>query len=164
MNTIIAMLQSLILNITYTNEQLQRFACLSAIMVQTEVPFPQVYTVNINLLSITPDADNDFALFVAMHAALLIVKNEIRAASTESIRISDGPSSLDTTSYVKALMEYYKILANDYDKAKLDLIRSGKIGAIGFTVVTPVNIDSDLNPISFSDSTGEIRSVDGGSA
>ena len=158
------MLQSLILNITYTNEQLQRFACLSAILVQTEIPFTQTYTVDINELSILPEADNDFALFVAMHAALTIVKNEIRAASTESIRISDGPSTLDTTSYVKALLEYYKLLLDDYNKAKLDLIRSGKIGAVGFAVVTPVGVDNELNPISFSQGTTEIRSIDGGSA
>lgn len=133
------MIQGLILDISYTNEQIQRFACLGAIFIQRDLKFPQTYTVDIvsNLIDPIP-TNNDFCLFVAMYAALLIVKNEIREASTSSVRISDVPSSIDITTRTKNLIDYYNLLQADYDKAKIAFLRSGKLGNIGLVVTTPI--------------------------
>ncbi len=132
------MLQGLILDLTYSTQQLKTFAAISAIIVQKDLGFSQTYTVDMLTNTITPDpTDNDFCLFVAMNAAILIVKNEIKGAASQSIRITDGPSTIDVTSYTKNLTDYYKTLTDDYEKAKLSFIRNGNHG---LSITTPTTI------------------------
>lgn len=166
------MLDSLILNLAYTREQLERFACLSAIFIQNEITFPSAYAVDVLTREINPvPTDNDFCFLVALKASLLIVQNEIKSASSQSIRVTDGPSTIDMTSYIKGLNEYYKTLADQYEKAKIEFLRSGKLGSIGKAVLKVSRFtaqDGTKLTNVFDDgsdrSQSQVTSIDGGNA
>lgn len=137
MNTILTIIQGLILDLTLTEEQLERFACISSIFVMKDIDWEQTYTIDFNNLTITPDpVDINFCLFVATYAVILIIQSELRTASMNSMKVTDGPSSLDLTSKSKALLDYLKNLKDDYEKAKLDYMMNGSLAG-GYAVITP---------------------------
>lgn len=138
MNTILTMIQGLILDLTLTEEQLERFACLSSIFVMKDIEWEQTYTISFNNLTITPDpTDINFCLFVATYAVILIIQSEIRTAAMSSMKVTDGPSTLDLTSKSKALLDYLKTLKDDYEKAKIDYVLNGSVNTGGYAIITP---------------------------
>lgn len=138
MNIILSMIQGMILDLVYTTEQLQNFACISCVLVNRDIPVPIVYTPDFDLLTISPDpVDLDYCMFVATKSIILILSSEVRASATNSIKITDGPSSIDLTQNQKSLSAYLADLKNDYEQAKLDYLLSGKVNSGGYAIITP---------------------------
>ena len=138
MNTILAIINSLILDLTYTTDQLKRFISIASVMVQRDVDFIDKYTIDILNNTLTPDpTDNNFCLFVATQASILIVKAELKTSATNSLKVTDGPSTIDLSSQQKSLSEYLKNLQDDYEKAKLEYLLSGDTTYGGYAVLTP---------------------------
>ena len=138
MNIILSMIQGMILDLTYTTEQLQNFACISCVLVNREIPFPITYTPDFDNLTIDPDpTDLNYCMFVALKSIILIVSSEVRTSATNSIKVVDGPSSIDLTQNQKSLSAYLTDLKNDYEQAKLDYLLSGSVNSVGYAIITP---------------------------
>lgn len=122
---------------TYEDFRLERVIYLAAFQVSREVDFTSDYSINIVTQEISPDptTDGDFLLLTILKAMCIISKGDVRANMDCNIKITNGPSSVDTGGKYLALKDYRTESCKDYDKAKEDY-RMGE-GSIGKAILTP---------------------------
>lgn len=145
MDNILTMLRVLIndpLGETYSDDSLTKLILVAAIVIQKELHFTTTYTVDLSVLTISPEVSDDaFMLFAAHKAAILLTQSEIRTNSSRSIKITDGPSTIDLSSVAKDLMELLKNLITQYDRMKMDYtLHQNEGAAFGYAVLTPTTV------------------------
>lgn len=122
---------------TESDAVLTKLIITSAIIVKSELTFDINYIISITNETITPNPeDNAFILLVAYKASILLLQTEIKSASGQSIKIVDGPSSIDLTSRTKEFSAFLSGLLSEYFNLKRDYILNGANG-LGFAVITP---------------------------
>lgn len=150
MDSMLVILRSIIQDLDgsiYSDESLSRLLITSALIIQREVSFDTSYTVDIMNISITPDpTDNSFILLVAYKASLLLLQSEIRSSASNSIKIVDGPSTIDLTNKSKDLKSLLNSVLEEYNLMKRDYSLSG---SLGYCVITPTTV-SYINRNNFS--------------
>lgn len=114
---------------TYTDGKLQTAISVAAQLMQQDITFSQVYTVDISGPTITPDPtsstrDDAFINLTTMRAACLIDDWTLRAnLPTAGIVIRSGPEAIDT----KGMLASYQYLKENgyckaFEKAKKEFI------------------------------------------
>lgn len=146
MDIVIAIIRSLISidEDDYSDEILSQIACSAAIIVSSEITIETSYTIDVINSTITPDPDNVFAMFCAYQASIIILQSEIRKKGLKSIKITDGPSSIDLSNIAKDLKLLLDSLLSRYDKLKLDYAMALNSG-LAFAVTTPVSANLRYN-------------------
>lgn len=133
----------------YTDCRLERLLIIAAMYVNMELDFDTTYTINVIQGSISPDPslsatprDEDFIGLVCLKAATILLDSEVRYYALGGIRVTDGPSSIDTTARASFVKEAGKVMSLRYNQAKI-LHQSGQAGT---AILTPYTVDT-LYPI-----------------
>ncbi len=128
----------------YCNSGLIDIFVGSAKIVITEVSFDNAYTITLSTSSISPDPSSDsyFLTLVSLKAAYVIANSEYKNGASNSLSITDGPSTISTAASATALKARVDQLYKDYEKAKFQfaLGQSSSIGA----VLTPTTYYSTI--------------------
>lgn len=88
----------------YTDERITKAASISASALVSEITFPNNYQVEVSTNTITPDPtevdpkDYDFINLLALKTSCLILQGEMKIYAGSSIRVVDGPSTIDVGS------------------------------------------------------------------
>lgn len=133
---------------TYTDDRLERLIVVAALQLIQEVSFTTTYEVDISEATISPDPSNvntkdpAFINLVCLKAAVILLDSEARYYAIGSFMITDGPSSINTTSRVQFVKEAGRILNDKYALAKM-LYQSGQAGAAILTPYTVENLYPD---------------------
>ena len=133
----------------YPDSRIERIIVLGAQLLINRVDFPNVYTIDTDLLSLSPDPtttspkDNDFINLVSLQAAVIILKGEAKTLAAQAYRISDGPSSIDVTAAYTALQEQVKDMQELLDGAVIDYVAGNSTG--GQAVLTPYTYATNQN-------------------
>lgn len=133
---------------TYTDSRLQRLIVVAALQITQELTFDTNYTIDISLNKIEPDPaaeatrDPSFINLVCMKAAAIVLNSEVRYYAVNSLRVQDGPSSIDSTTRAGFIKDAARILNEQFEKAKL--ISRSSVG--GVAVMTPYTVSS-LYPV-----------------
>lgn len=130
---------------TYTSGQITKAITIGAQLTQTEVEFDYDYTIDVPNSGISPDPtlessprDDGFINLVSLKTSMVILGNELKVQSTRSIRVVDGPSSIDTSNNFNAMNSLYKQRAEEYEHAKAQYFLGG--GRTGKAVFGPITV------------------------
>jgi hypothetical protein len=112
-------------NETYADDRLYQAILTAAQLVQTEVSFPNDYTINVSCVSLTPDPtsgtrDDGFINLVSLKAACIIATGEYKVSARMALSVKDGPSVADGRDVAKAKQELSKNYCEAYQNAKLE--------------------------------------------
>lgn len=131
------------LGVNYSDASLNKLCLVSAISVNQELCFD--YIISLSAGTITPDPieedDIMFKMFVAHKAAILLLESEVRGYSSQSIKIVDGPSTIDLSNRSKDSGQILKILHDNYALMKRDYSLSCSGGSFGYAILTPTTIE-----------------------
>lgn len=129
---------------TYTDSRLVRLLVVAALQVTEEISFSTTYTVDISLSSITPDPsastsrDNAFINFICLKAAVILLDGELRYYSIGGVRVTDGPSTIDTTSRVGFVKQAADVMNKKYSQVKI----MHQMGVAGTAILTPYTVQN----------------------
>ena len=141
MNTMLIILRVLLDDVgetKYEDQDLNRILVVSASLVKQEISFDVTYTIDYSLLSISPDpVDEAFINFVALKAAIILVRAELKDISSNSFRIQDGPSTIDTTMRNKSYKDFLDSLLEQYDRDKISYAMNSSVGGYRAVITTP---------------------------
>lgn len=127
---------------TYTNDRLERLLIVAALQVSREVDFIYNYTINVSEVLISPDPsdpnsrDNAFLNLVCLKAAVVLLDSELRYYAISSLRITDGPSSIDSSSRAT----FVKIAANNMQDRYVQMKLLHQAGQAGVAIMTPTTV------------------------
>ena len=112
-------------NQTYGDDRLYQAILTAAQLVQTEVSFPNSYTIKVDCVSLVPDPtsgsrDDGFINLVSLKAACIIAMGEYKISARSAMVIKDGPSSMDGKDVAKARQELAKNYCAGYQSAKME--------------------------------------------
>lgn len=139
MDEILIILKALT-NTTESDVSLNKLIITAAAILQREITFDIIYEVNITAGTITPDPeDNAYILLNAYKAAILLLQSEIRTYSHQSIKIVDGPSTIDLSGRSKDLRSILDSLINDFNNIKRDYLFNS--GNMGYAIITPTTVE-----------------------
>lgn len=140
MNEILIILRALT-NSIESDTVLTGLIITASIIVKREFTFDVDYITDITNQTITPDpTDNGFILLVAYKAAILLLQTEIRSYSYQTIKIVDGPSSIDLSGRAKDLISLLNSLLNDYNNIKKDYLLNQEGGSFGYAILSPTTV------------------------
>ena len=132
---------------SYTDNRIRQMIVVAAYEVNRSIDFLKNYDVNISKNTISPDPvdekDNSFSVLTAYKAAVLIIQSELKNQSFQSLRISDGVSSVDTSETTRVLQSLYKDLSSKYD-GMIDSFVAEESSVHGQAVLSPYSPGSDL--------------------
>lgn len=141
MNTILTILRVLIDDVsgaTYEDSDLNNIIVVAAGFVKQEISLDVVYTINYVSPSITPDPEDEaFINFVALKAAIILVRGELKDSSSNSFKVVDGPSTIDLSSRFKSMKDYLDTLLEQYDTDKINYTMNGSVGGYRAVITTP---------------------------
>lgn len=124
---------------TYDDGRLEEVILGAAHLVQSEITFAYVYTVNLISGTISPDPvtkdDISFINMVAYKSALLILNSELKTSAGQGVMIKDGPSTIDTRQFFISQKQRYDLMLKEYDKVKMQ-IKLGDLSA-GLAILSP---------------------------
>jgi len=125
---------------TYSDDRLEETIIVSAQLVLHEIDFDKDYTVDVDALTLTPDPtaatkDNAFINLISLKSACIILSSELRTKSLESVRVSDGSSSIDTNGIMKGFESLSKSMCQAYEDAKIQYKAGNSVA--GAAVLTP---------------------------
>lgn len=135
----------------YTDSRLEETIIVAAQLVNLEVDFDKVYTIDIDALILTPDPthavrDDAFINLVVLKAACIITSGEAKAHALQAIKIKDGPTEIDTGQRHKALEVRSLQVCEEFNRAKLQYVAgNGRVGQAVLTPFTWNRNDSDVN-------------------
>lgn len=123
----------------YDDEDLQSNLIVSGYIINTMV-FNSTYMVDIANETISPDPSSEFIILTCLKSACIILKGKEREAASNSMRVHDGPSIIDTTKQA----EYYAKMADkqcfDFEEVKTQYLLGNSIA--GHIVVSGHTVDS----------------------
>jgi hypothetical protein len=141
MNTILTILRVLIDDVsgnTYEDADLKNIIAVAAGFVKQEISLDTVYTIDYSTPAITPDpTDESFINFTALKSAIILVRGEMKDGSSNSFRITDGPSTIDLSSRFKSMKDYLDTLLEQYDSDKINYTMNGSVGGYRAIITTP---------------------------
>jgi len=140
MDDILTILKILIndLNNIYSDTDLNKIIVVAASFVQQEIDLDITYTINLSSPSIVPEPeDYSFINFTAMKAAIILAQGELKDSALNSFRITDGPSTIDTTQQFKSRKDYLETLLDQYSKDKITYSINSSIGGYRAIITTP---------------------------
>jgi hypothetical protein len=145
---------------TYCDDRIQRVILVGTHQVINDVAFPVTYTLNIVTMTMTPDPtdsprDEAFLYLVSLKSACLIMSGEARTYAISSMKITDGPSSVDTGASFTNVKILAEGLCNAYLKAKNDYIM-GTL-APGAAILTPTTQEAILGGFLDTDRVGRFN-------
>lgn len=129
---------------TYTDDRLEQTIVVAAQLLQGTVDYYyQIYTVDVDTVSISPDPtnlaggvkENGFINLVNIQAALLILSGELKTSSLGALKVIDGPSTIDFTHVLVNKKILYDEMKDRFNRAILNY-RVGNIAA-GEAILTP---------------------------
>lgn len=130
----------------YTDTRLQTMLTIAAKFVIAEFNFSQPFVSNPVALTITPDPtdsttlDDWFANLTVYKAAIIIVRNELKADSVKAISFKEFHSAVDMTGIAKNKKMILDDLQQAYEHAELEYRMGVRVSASA--VLTPFNIYS----------------------
>jgi len=97
-------------NYEYSDDRLQDTIVVAAQLVNQEINFDTVYTINIPLVTISPDptiaVDNAFVNFVTLKSACFVDQSLFRTKSTISgLKAKCGPAVLETVEHLRGFKD-----------------------------------------------------------
>lgn len=119
-------------NYTYSDERIETTILVACQLVSQEVKFENTYLVDVEQCRLTPDPtdpttspslqakDDGFINISALKASCIILGSELKTQGLNSVKVTDGPSSVDYTSVAKNLQFLYEFSCNKYDEYKLN--------------------------------------------
>ncbi len=129
----------------YTSEKLEQILVVSAHLIRNEIDFINLYTVDVEAISITPDPldsqDYGFINLTCLKAACLILAAEVKIAAAQSFRVQDAGAVVDVKGVFEAKKVLYDQLYNDFIRAKTNYV-SGNLNAFA-AILTPITQDSN---------------------
>lgn len=140
MNTILIIIRTLINDLEetqFTDDLLIKLASVAAINVSGEIHFDTSYSVNLLTNTISPDPDNNFSMFVAYKAAILLLQAEFRKYAFKNIKITDGPSSIDFGNIVSGIKDSLASFTSQYEQMKKNYTINGNVG---YVILTPTTV------------------------
>lgn len=124
---------------TYSDARLEALIVSSAQMVCFGVDFDTDYTISIVDGTISPDPTTDrddaFINLVSLYSAWIISLGEAKVGAAMSIRVVDGPSTIDASQAAKDKMSLAMNMKKYYELAKIQFL-SGNSRA-GAAILTP---------------------------
>jgi hypothetical protein len=130
---------------TYDDTRLEETILVSAQLTQADIDFANVYQIDVEAAFIYPDPttparDDGFINLVSVQAALLILSGELKDAALTSVKIEDGPSTIDFTDVVRNKKFLYNEMKDRLSKAKMQY-RAGNSVA-GQAILSPYTYDN----------------------
>jgi len=141
MNEILIILRVLINDVLgnlYSDSDLNRIIVVAAGLVKREISVDTVYTLDYNSFLISPEPiDEVFMNFTALKAAIILLRGELKDISTNSFKITDGPSTIDTTSRYSSSRGVLDDLLEQYALDKVSYSINNSIGGYRAIITTP---------------------------
>lgn len=125
----------------YSDERITKAASISASVLINEIPFANNYVVNVSTNTITPDPtevdpkDYDFINLLALKTSCLILQGEMKVYAGSSLRIVDGPSTIDVGSIYSNTQQMLADLIRTYESKKMYYLMSSS--GYGKAITTP---------------------------
>lgn len=139
---------------TFSDDRIETTILVSAQLVLTEVDFENTYTVDVEQCYLSPDPtdpttglatankDDGFINLVSLKTACIVLGSEMKTHSLTSIRVSDGPSSVDSTSVAKNLQFLYEHACKKYEEYKFNYLAG--TNSAGKAILSPYSPGSDV--------------------
>lgn len=148
---IVALVRGLIddygMTTTYEDDQLEEIICYTAPFVTNENTFDRTYTIDLVGLNISPDPtdyspkDMNFMALVALKTAISILRGELKTAAAQSIKVVDGPSTIEAQGIFQAKKQLYDDLVKDYKMLRVQhQIGNGSAGKAILSPYTQSNL------------------------
>jgi hypothetical protein len=128
-------------NPTYTDCRLETAILVSARLLLLEADFEQTYTVNVDQCLLSPDPttsgaeDEGFINLLCLKTACIILGNEAKAKSRQAVKITDGPSSVDSTKVAENLLKMHEKMCEAYEDYKFNFTAVNN--NVGKAILTP---------------------------
>lgn len=116
----------------YSDNRLSQLLMVSACYVQSDISAE--YAVDIQNATITPEPNDSINNLIVLKAACLLVKSEAKSAAGCSVKIIDGPSTMDLDGIYKNTSLMSKDFCEDYQKS---LIQYKLLNSFGCSSITP---------------------------
>jgi hypothetical protein len=138
---------------TYSDERLETTILVAAQITSTEVDFENTYIIDVDQCTLTPDPtdptsalssankDDGFINIVSLKAACIIMGSELRTNALNSVKVSDGPSSIDCTAAAGYIKYLYDNSCSQYEQFKFNFMAG--TNAVGKAVLSPYSPGSD---------------------
>lgn len=145
MNIIIIILRVLINDVSeaiYEDIDLKRIIVVAAGLVKQEISLDISYTMNYSTFTILPDPTEEvFINFTALKAAIILLRGELKDIASNTFKITDGPSTIDTTSRYSSSKNLLEDLVEQYDLDKINYSMNNSIGGYRAVITTPTTED-----------------------
>lgn len=132
----------------YSDDRLEQTLVISAQLVLFDVHFPTTYSVDINATIISPDPtdprDNAFITLVVLKASCIIVQAEIKSAADDSVKITDGPSTIDNSGGVIFSQKRRDQICEQYGRARLQYLAGN---ARGCAAILGPYVNESVSPL-----------------
>lgn len=133
---------------TYGYDRLETTLLVAAQIVSLEVTFGKTYTIDVEDGVLTPDPttatrDDSFINLACLKAACIVLGSELKTYSLKSIRVTDGPSSIDMSSIATHLKFLYTNACEKYEQYKFNYISGVNVG--GKAILTPYSPGQNFN-------------------
>lgn len=128
-------------SLRYPNERIEQTILVAAQLIQTEVSFENVYSIDVEKCRLVPDPtlledkDDGFINLTSLKASCIILGAEYRTYGLSAVRIGDGPSSVDMTSAATHIKALYDNACKRYEEYKM--IYATTNGGVGKAVLGP---------------------------
>ena len=140
-------------NYTYSDSRIETAILVSAQIVCSEIDFENTYIIDVEQCRLSPDPtdsatplvtankDDGFINLVALKTACIILGSELKTHSLNSVRVTDGPSSIDMTAIAGNIRYLYENACKQYEEFKFNL----KVGSssVGKAILSPYSPGSD---------------------
>jgi hypothetical protein len=125
----------------YPDERIEQTILVAAQLIQTELNFETTYSINVEECHLNPDPtlsenkDDGFINLTALKAAVIVVGAEYRAYGLSSVKVTDGPSSIDMTNAATHMKHLYDTLSERYEQYKLNFAAANN--NVGKAILSP---------------------------
>lgn len=127
----------------HTDSDLNKIIAVSAGLVKQEISLDVTYTIDYSSYTISPTPTDDaFINFVALKSAIILVRGELKDISSNSFRIQDGPSTIDTTMRNRSYKDYLDLLIDQYERDKITYAMNSSVGGYRAIITTPTTEDN----------------------
>jgi UDP-glucose 4-epimerase len=124
---------------TYDDSRLEETAVVAAQLINSSIDFDTTYTVTVSTVEISPDPtsvnDDNFINLVALKTACIILKSEAKTYASQSYKIVDGPSTIETSQAFSAAKAISDQICEDLSRAIMQF-QAGNSRA-GAAILTP---------------------------